>query len=80
MKISWIKKDGDNNNFKFLEKIGMNVINIENPEVIDSELKKLINQNYDTFVLSNEIASFSEDIIKKYNNDENINIIIAIRK
>ena len=31
-------------------------------------------------VVSNEIASFSEDIIKKYNKDRNISIIIANSK
>ena len=31
-------------------------------------------------VVSNEIASFSEDIIKKYNRDKNISIIIAYGK
>ena len=80
MKISWIKKEGDNNNFNFAEKIGMNIVNLKNPEVIDDEIKKLINQAYDTFIISNEIAGFSEDIIKKYNNNGNINIIISRRK
>ena len=80
MKISWIKKMGDFKNFNFPEKIGMKVINIENPEMVDNEIKKLINLNYDTIILSNEIAGFSEDIIKKYKDNENLNIIIAKRK
>lgn len=34
----------------------------------------------DTIIVTNEVASFSEDIIKKYNKDESISIIIAPNK
>lgn len=37
-------------------------------------------KNRDTIILTNEVASFSEDIIKKYNKNENINIIITPNK
>ena len=80
MKITWIKKEGDNKNFKLFEKIGFNVVNLKNPEEVDIELENLINSKYNTFILTNEIAGFSEDIIKKYMNNEKINIIIAKRK
>ena len=80
MKAIWIKRKNDNKNFKIQEKIGLKVINLENPEAIDEKIKELIKNNYKTIFLSNEIASFSEDIIKKYNNSDDINIIISKRK
>ncbi len=55
----------------------MDVFNIDNLEDTDKKIKELIDKRYDTIVLSNEVASFSEDIIKNYKNKENINIIIA---
>lgn len=80
MKISWIKQEKDNRNFQVAEKLGMNVYRLENPEEVDNTIKKLINENCSTIILSNEIAGFSEDIIKKYNKNNNINIVISPRK
>lgn len=34
----------------------------------------------DTIIVTNEVAGFSEDIIKKYNKNKSINIIIAPNK
>ena len=80
MKITCIKYENDDKNFKLLEKMGVNIVNLNNPEQVDQKMKELINNEYDTIFLSNEIAGFSEDIIKKYKNDRNINIIISKRK
>ena len=80
MKISWIKYEKDNRNFRIAEKLGMNVNRIQNPEEIDSKIAELTKNNYDTIILSNEMASFSEDIIKKYKRSNDINIIISPRK
>ena len=80
MKISWIKDDKDNRNFAIAERLGMEVHRLSNPEDVDKTMEDLVKQNYRTIVLSNEIAGFSEDIIKKYKNNENINIIISPRK
>ena len=41
---------------------------------------QITNNNYDTIFITNEIASFSEDIIKKYRKDEKIKIIITKSK
>ena len=43
----------------------------------DNKIKELINKNYDFIIVTSEIAGFSEDIIKKYDKDRNVNIIIA---
>ena len=55
----------------------MDVYDINNLEETDKKLKELVDKNYNTIVISNEVASFSGDIIKKYKAKENINIIIA---
>lgn len=80
MKISWIKQEKDNKNFAIAERLGMNVYRLNNPEDVDKTMENLVNQNYNTIVLSNEIAGFSEDIIKKYQNNNEVNIIISPRK
>ncbi len=76
IKISWIKAENDNKNFKIPEKLGFEVIQIDNRENIDNQLAELINKKYDTIVITNEIAGFSEDIIKKYSKNKKIKIII----
>ena len=80
MKISWIKEEKDNKNFMVAEKLGMDVHRLNNPEDVDKTMEELVKQKYNMIVLSNEIAGFSEDIIKKYKNNQNINIIIGQRK
>lgn len=80
MRISWIKYENDKQSFKMPEALGFNVLSLKDPEETDKTINELINQNYKTVILSNEIAGFSEDIIKKYGKDKNINIIIASRK
>lgn len=80
MKISWIKYEKDDTNFMIPERLGLKVERLENPEEVDNKMKELIKQNYKTIILSNEIAGFSSDIIKKYQNNLDVNIIIGIRK
>ena len=80
MKISWIKEEKDNKNFMVAEKLGMAVHRLNNPEDVDKTMEELIKQKCNMIVLSNEIAGFSEDIIKKYKNRENVNMIIGQRK
>ena len=80
VKISWIKEKNDNKNFKVSEKMGMSVYKLENPEEVDKLMEDLVKQDFHTIILSNQLAGFSEDIIKKYKNDKQINIIIGTRK
>lgn len=80
MKISWIKEQNDNKNFKVAEKMGMSVYKLENPEEVDKLMEDLVKQDFHTIILSNQLAGFSEDIIKKYKNNKQINIIIGTRK
>lgn len=79
MKISWIKyKDDDS--FKLFKNLGMDVYDLDDFDMVDNKLKELVDNNYKTIVLSNEVASFSEDIIKKYRKSDDISIIIAPNK
>lgn len=80
MRISCIKYAKDTESFRVLENFGAKVVKLDNPEDVDNEIKNLYSNNYKTIILSNEIANFSEDIIKKYNSTENISIIIAPKK
>lgn len=77
MKISWIKTKNDDKSFKIFENLGFTVYNLNEPEKIDEKISGLIKNDCKTIVLSNEIASFSEDIIKKYRTLEDVSIIIA---
>ena len=80
LKISWVKYEKDDVSFKMTERLGFDVFKLSEPEQTDEKLKELINKRYDTIILTNEIAGFSEDIIKKYVKDRNVNIIIALDK
>lgn len=79
MKISWIKYKNDDS-FKLFKNLGMDVYDIDDFDMVDNKLKELVDNNYKTIVLSNQVASFSEDIIKKYKKSEDISIIIAPNK
>lgn len=80
MGISWLKSSRDNKSFKLFKGLGMDVYEIDDLDKTDEKIKELVEQKYNTIIISNEIASFSEDIIKKYSKAENVNIIIAPRK
>ena len=80
MKISWLKLKQDNNSFRIFKNIGLDVYDLEEPEDTDKKIQELVNKQYKTIVISNELAGFSEDIIKKYKKAQNINIIIATSK
>ena len=77
MAISWLKSSNDNKSFKLFKGLGMDVYEIDDLEKTDEKIKELVEQKYNTIVISNEVASFSEDIIKKYTKTQDIKIIIA---
>lgn len=80
MKISWLKLKQDESSFKIFKNIGFDVYDVDEPEDTDKRIQDLVNKQYKTIVISNELAGFSEDIIKKYKKSENVNIIIATSK
>ena len=66
MKISWIKYEKDNESFKVPENLGFDVFKLKDLDETDNKLRELINDNYRTIIISNEVAAFSQDLIKKY--------------
>ena len=76
LKISWIRTETDNKNFIIPEKLVFNVVEIDRQEIIDKQIEKLVKDKYDTIIITNELAGFSEDIIKKYAKDKTVKIII----
>ena len=80
MKVSWIKYEKDKNSFRLPQALGLDVITLKDLEQTDETMKKLIQEHYDTIILSNEVAGFSEDIIKKYQKDKDIKIVISFSK
>lgn len=79
MKVSWIKTESDDKNFKFAERLGMDVYRLSSLDDTDRKLDELVKQNYNTIILSNEVAGFSQDIITKYSGKKDVNIIISPR-
>ena len=77
MKFVMLKGSNDKKSFKLFETLGAEVEQIEDLEKTDDKLKELIYKDYRTIVMTNEIAGFSESIIKKYNKTKDIKIIIA---
>ena len=77
MKITLLKRTDDNKSFKMFERLGFDICKIDDLENTDTKLEELIKKDYTTIVMTNEVAGFSENIIKKYNRSETINIIIA---
>ena len=61
------------------ENMGWNVAKIEDLEETDKKLEELIREQYDMIIISNELSYFSENIIRKYQKSDNINIIINYR-
>lgn len=80
MSIGWIKYKKDNKSFRMPKNLGLNVYDIEDLDDTDKKIDELVKNNFNTIIVSNEVASFSEDIIKKYSKNEEVNIIIAPHK
>lgn len=80
MKISFIKYKEDKNRYKIAEGFGMEIVEINKPEEIDDKIEELKKQQYTTIVIPDELASFSEKLIKNYQYDPKINIVITPNK
>lgn len=80
MKISCIKSKKDNASFNFFKDIGMKIFELDDLEKTDEVISELVKNNYTTILVSNEVAGFSEDIIKKYQKNKTVSIIIAPSK
>ncbi len=80
MSIGWIKSVKDTKSFRIAQNLGMDVYKLEDLDKTDEALEEMVKNKYNPIIISNEVASFSQDIIKKYNKMDEINIIIAPNK
>ena len=80
MKVSIIKSKKEKNTFELARSVGVKVIELTKNEGVDNVIAELIKNDYKNIILTNQVAGFSEDIIKKYGNSKDINIYIAPSK
>ena len=76
MRISWLKLDNDNKSFK-IPSFGMDVFSVNSTENVDNKIDELIRKNYNTIIVSNDVAGLSEKINKEYLYSKNVNIVIS---
>ena len=77
MKNSWLKLDNDNKSFKIPTSFGMDVFSVNSTENVDNKIDELIERNYNTIIVSNDVAGLSEKINKEYLYNKNVNIVIS---
>ena len=77
MKISWLKLENDTKNFRIPTNLGMDVFSVNNTENVDNKIDELIKSNYNTIIVSNDVAGLSEKINKEYLYNKNVNIVIS---
>lgn len=77
LSIICFKSVEDNRNFRIFRGFGVEVQCIEDLEKTDKIIDEAIGKKYSTIILSNEVASFSQNLITKYNKFDNVNIIIS---
>ena len=80
MKISFLKTTGDKESYKVAQGFGMDIFEIDDPERVDSKIQELKQAKYTTIFIPSDLASFSENIIKQYQYDPAIKIIITPSK
>ena len=79
LKLVCIKAKNDDS-FRIFKAFGTKIYEIEDLEQIDSQIKQCVKNNYNTILISEELANFSGDIITKYKNSSTVNIIISNKK
>ena len=77
MKVSWIKFKNDKKSFKLPENLGFDVFSLSNEDDVDNKIDELIRKNYNTIIVSNDVAGLSEKINKEYLYSKNVNIVIS---
>ncbi len=80
MKMILMKSANDNKSYRIFEKLGIDTCRLEDLEKTDEKLTEFVKEKYTTIIMTNEVASFSQSIIKKYKKSENINILITPTK
>ena len=65
MKFSCLKLKNDKKNFKMFKAFGFDVFEVDFPENTDKKLKELIDNKYNTIIITNELSNFSRRYYKK---------------
>lgn len=55
----------------------MDVFSVNSTENVDNKIDELIERNYNTIIVSNDVAGLSEKINKEYLYNKNVNIVIS---
>jgi len=55
----------------------MDVFSVNSTENVDNKIDELIRKNYNTIIVSNDVAGLSEKINKEYLYNKNVNIVIS---
>ena len=55
----------------------MDVFSVNSTENVDNKIDELIKSNYNTIIVSNDVAGLSEKINKEYLYNKNVNIVIS---
>ena len=79
MKVSFIKYKNDNKSYKMAKGLGMDVFEIDSPELIDKKIEELEKDEYTTIFIPNNLACFSEQIYSKYKYKKYKNYINSIK-
>lgn len=79
MKISFIKYKEDKDTYKIAKGLGMDVFEIDTPEMLDGKIEELKN-TYNTIFIPTNLASFSEKISSKYQYSQRLKIILTPSK
>ena len=80
LKLVCIKAKKDDKSFKIFKTLGAKVYELEDLEKTDLQIRQCVKDDYDTILISEELANFSGDIITKYKKNKAINIIITNRR
>ena len=72
----YIKSKNEKRKIFLNERFGVSVIELDDLEEIDKEIEKIAVEKNNIIYISNELASFSNNI-NKYKNDKNVKIIIS---
>lgn len=80
MRIGLLKSSNDESKFSFFKMLGAEVQEIQDLEKTDDKIKELVKNDYKTIIMTDEVASFSESIIKRYGRSDDVKIIIIPQK
>ena len=53
------------------------MFSVNSTENVDNKIDELIRKNYNTIIVSNDVAGLSEKINKEYLYNKNVNIVIS---